>query len=112
MFFGKLYMGSKFVETDVIYDTMQDSVSVVKMDAQGEWNGSVSKYDFLDDDTEIIQEYITYENDETEYREKQGSLHYNGSYMGGIFVKDNMCLSQVEDALQRDYSSGQLCLSS
>ena len=70
MFFGKLYMGSKFVETDVIYDTMQDSVSVVKIDAAGEWNGSKSMYDFLDDDTEVIQEYVTYENDEPEWREK------------------------------------------
>ena len=62
MFFGKLYMGSQFVETDVIYDTMAPMITLNLKRCEGATLPSL--YDFNMTDTERAVYYKTFDGEQ------------------------------------------------
>ena len=90
MFFGKLYMGSQFTETSVIFDTMAQVIAVTLKRCEGA--SMPSKYDFASTDTEepiVVQKF-------DEWEPLTGLIRYNSgqTLMQGAYYTDQMCLVQ------------------
>lgn len=103
-------MGSTFVETDVIYDTMSPMTTMNRKKCDGALLNS--SYDFDTTSTESPVRYTTYENDQPIQKKKSGIFKYNGdtTSMQGDYYTDQMCLWQVDDPDKRTFESGKLCV--
>ena len=84
MFFGKLYVGSQFVETSMIFDTMSPMITVSLKRCEGA--SMPSNYDFSSTDTETAIMVQTLDD----WEPLTGVFRYNGgaTTMQGNFFTD------------------------
>ena len=79
-------MGSQFVETNMIFDTMSTMITVNLKRCEGA--SLSSHYDFNTTETEKAVYYKTSDGEYDVYQKLTGVFHYRDTVMQGDFFKD------------------------